>query len=90
MESLVNPLGESSRWEYCENDWLRLQTLHNGATADYTYDPRGFLAQLLHRRRDPAAPAHLAPLRQGHQAFPHHQPSPGSGTLFATGDALDK
>jgi RHS repeat-associated protein len=47
--SMTNPFSETTSWIYQNNNWLQRQTLHNGATADYTYNARGQLTRLLNK-----------------------------------------
>jgi RHS repeat-associated protein len=47
--SVTNPFSETTSWTYQDNNWLATQTLSNGATADYTYNPLGQVTRLLNQ-----------------------------------------
>ncbi len=47
--SVINPFSETASWGYQDNDWLSTQTLANGATANYTYNPLGQVTRLLNQ-----------------------------------------
>lgn len=47
--SITNPFSETTSWAYQADNWLQTQTLHNGATADYTHNPMGQRTQLLNQ-----------------------------------------
>ena len=49
LTSLTNPFSETTSWAYQNNDWLQTQTLHNGATANYTHNGVGQLTRLLNQ-----------------------------------------
>jgi len=48
-ESMTNPFSETTSWSYQDNDWLQMQTLANGATANYTYNAIGQVTRLLNQ-----------------------------------------
>jgi RHS repeat-associated protein len=45
--SMTNPFSETTSWSYQNNDWLQAQTLHNGGTANYTFNPMGRVTRVL-------------------------------------------
>jgi RHS repeat-associated protein len=47
--SMTNPSSETTSWAYQNNNWLQTQTLANGATANYTYNPLGQVTRLLNQ-----------------------------------------
>lgn len=47
--SLTNPSGETATQTYRDNGELQTQTLGNGVTTSYEFDPRGLLTRLLHQ-----------------------------------------
>ena len=47
--SMTNPFSETTSWTYQDNNWLATQTLANGATANYTYNPLGQVTRLLNQ-----------------------------------------
>jgi RHS repeat-associated protein len=49
LTSLANPYSETSAWTYLDNNWLKTQTLGNGAETTYTYNALGQLTDLENR-----------------------------------------
>ena len=47
--SMTNPFSETTSWSYLDNNWLEMQTLANGATANYTYNALGQVTRLLNQ-----------------------------------------
>lgn len=47
--SITNPFSETTSWTYQNNNWLATQTLANGATANYSYNPLGQVTRLLNK-----------------------------------------
>jgi len=45
-----NPYSETIRWSYYFNEWMQQQTLNNGATTSFTYDPIGQLLDLSNKK----------------------------------------
>lgn len=45
--SMTNPFSETTSWTYQNNNWLQVQTLDNGATASYTFNPMGQRTRVL-------------------------------------------
>lgn len=46
---ILNPFGESSAWTYFNNNWLKTQTLGNGAQTTYTYNTLGQMIDLVNK-----------------------------------------
>ncbi len=49
LTSLTNPFTQVSSWTYLNNDWLKTQTLSNGAVTTYTYNALGEVTDLLNQ-----------------------------------------
>jgi RHS repeat-associated protein len=47
--SMTNPFNETTSWAYQNNNWLQAQVLHNGVTANYTYNAIGRVTRLLNQ-----------------------------------------
>jgi RHS repeat-associated protein len=47
--SMTNPFSETTSWAYQNNNWLLTQTLHNGATSNYTRNAMGQVTRLLNQ-----------------------------------------
>jgi RHS repeat-associated protein len=47
--SLTNPFSETTSWAYQNNNWLQTQTLANGVTTSFTYNPLGQRTRLLNQ-----------------------------------------